>query len=175
LRALNRKLVSLVCKACLVPETAFPKVPCQDASQASSLIRAQKQISDVDETNSLSIIYFITDNIYFRFYVACEDTIGYVEPVTGHTCQSYVDYGFCVGNSIVNIAAVNAPLARQNCVACGKCMYTSVQIIVFLSQFLLRRCSYDHYSNNNNNNANTKHNHINAIPDTATIRNNNDT
>jgi hypothetical protein len=75
---------------------------------------------------------------FVSFYVACQDTIPYFEPVTGHTCQSYIDYGFCNGTDVNNTNAINAVLARQNCVACGKCMYTSVQIIVFC---YLRFCS----------------------------------
>ncbi|CAM4970781.1 unnamed protein product [Rotaria socialis] len=51
---------------------------------------------------------------------ACVNAINYIEPITGHTCQTYIDYGFCNGTSIVSASHVNVSLAQDNCCACGK-------------------------------------------------------
>ncbi|CAF3716714.1 unnamed protein product, partial [Rotaria socialis] len=51
---------------------------------------------------------------------ACANAINYFEPITGHTCQTYIDYGFCNGTSIVSASHVNVPLAQEGCCACGK-------------------------------------------------------
>jgi len=57
---------------------------------------------------------------------ACTDSVGYLEPTTGYTCQTYVDYGFCNGSSVVTNAAINAVLAEENCCSCGKGITTLV-------------------------------------------------
>ncbi|CAF4637174.1 unnamed protein product, partial [Rotaria socialis] len=49
---------------------------------------------------------------------ACANAINYFEPITGHTCQTYIDYGFCNGTSIVSASHVNVPLAQEGCCAC---------------------------------------------------------
>ncbi|CAF3756560.1 unnamed protein product [Rotaria socialis] len=56
---------------------------------------------------------------------ACINTGEYYEPITGHTCQTYIDYGFCDGTSIVSGSEINASLAQENCCACGKGMTQS--------------------------------------------------
>ncbi|CAF3650902.1 unnamed protein product [Rotaria socialis] len=56
---------------------------------------------------------------------ACINTINYIEPITGHTCQTYIDYGFCNGTSIVSASHVNVSLAQYSCCACGKGMTQS--------------------------------------------------
>ncbi|CAF1203900.1 unnamed protein product [Rotaria magnacalcarata] len=51
---------------------------------------------------------------------ACIDTSEYYEPITGHTCQTYIDYGFCNGTSIVSFTQIDVSLAQESCCACGK-------------------------------------------------------
>ncbi|CAF2084743.1 unnamed protein product [Rotaria magnacalcarata] len=51
---------------------------------------------------------------------ACSDTYGYFEQVTGHTCQTYIDYGFCNGLSVVTTSGIDSVSAQENCCSCGK-------------------------------------------------------
>lgn len=50
----------------------------------------------------------------------CSDEKNYFEPVTGHTCQTYIDYGFCNGTQVLMGSAINEQLAKENCCSCGK-------------------------------------------------------
>ncbi|CAF3370207.1 unnamed protein product [Rotaria socialis] len=52
--------------------------------------------------------------------VACSDLAGYFEEGTGHTCETYIDYGFCNGTSVVATSGIDSAAAQQNCCACGK-------------------------------------------------------
>ncbi|CAF3464670.1 unnamed protein product [Rotaria socialis] len=51
---------------------------------------------------------------------ACSDSAGYFEQGTGQTCQTYIDYGFCNGSSVVTTSGINSVSAQQNCCSCGK-------------------------------------------------------
>ncbi|CAF3602449.1 unnamed protein product, partial [Rotaria socialis] len=51
---------------------------------------------------------------------ACSDLAGYFEEGTGHTCETYIDYGFCNGTSVVATSGIDSEAAQQNCCACGK-------------------------------------------------------
>jgi len=70
----------------------------------------------------------------------CWDTVGYFEPVTGHTCQTYIDYGFCNGTNILTGSAIDSQLAQQNCCSCGKSLSRSFLIYrnTFFRHFSLR-------------------------------------
>lgn len=67
----------------------------------------------------------------------CSDTVGYFEPVTGHTCQTYIDYGFCNGTSVLAGSAINSQLAEQNCCSCGRLNSSYIITHIFIS-FSLR-------------------------------------
>jgi len=50
----------------------------------------------------------------------CEDTPGYIETVTGHTCQTYADYGLCEEFKVLPDAPIDEAEAKANCCICGK-------------------------------------------------------
>ena len=54
------------------------------------------------------------------FRIGCVDTVGYVEAITGHTCQTYAEYGFCEEYKVVPGASIDVTTAEENCCVCGK-------------------------------------------------------
>ena len=68
----------------------------------------------IDEGNREHVSYLFS-------FLACTDTIGYYETGTGHTCQTYNDYGFCFDGEINDEMPPAEPIeAILNCCICGK-------------------------------------------------------
>ncbi|CAF4898438.1 unnamed protein product, partial [Rotaria socialis] len=61
----------------------------------------------------------IKASFYSSSLDTCSDLAGYFEEGTGHTCETYIDYGFCNGTSVVATSGIDSEAAQQNCCACG--------------------------------------------------------